>query len=388
MERTQKGEYHLLVKDLALCDHEMFFSQFRMSPTKFEELLSYVAPLIIKASEKREPIGPSERLCVTLRYLVTGDAQSTISLSYRISKTSVSRIIKETTDALWKVLSEREFIKAPSSEEEWVEIADQFERKWNFGNCIGAIDGKHVLMQAPPRSGSYFFNYKKTHSIVLMAVVNSNYQFTMVDIGDAGRQSDGGVFAVSNIGRALDEGLLNIPPPRRLYGDTKLFPFVLVGDEAFPLKEYLIKPYARASIKEKEQVANYRISRPRRVVENTFGICASRFRIFRRPIIASVDTVTSITKAVVALHNYLMHGREFGPKNDYYLEGFANGDWKKEHLKTNGLHPLPSVGAHNYSRDAKKIREEFRDYFWGAGSVPWQWEHISRTSDAKFITLS
>ena len=133
-----------------------------MSQTKFEEPLSYVAPLIIKASEKREPIGPSERLCVTLRYLVTGDAQSTMPLSYGISKTSVSRIIKETTDALWKVLSEREFFKAPSSEKEWVEIADQFERKWNFGNYIDAIDGKHVLMQAPPRSGSYFFNYKKT----------------------------------------------------------------------------------------------------------------------------------------------------------------------------------------------------------------------------------
>ena len=77
----------------------MFFSQFRMNPTKFEELLSYVAPLIMKASVKREPIGPSERLCVTLHYLVTGDAQSTISLSYHISKTSVGRIVKETTDA-------------------------------------------------------------------------------------------------------------------------------------------------------------------------------------------------------------------------------------------------------------------------------------------------
>ena len=147
----------------------------------------------------------------------------------RINKNSASRIIKDTTAALWKVLSERGFIKAPSSEGEWVEIADQFERKWNFGNRIGTIDGKHVLMQAPPRLGLYFFNYKETHSII------SNYQFIMVDIGDAGRQSDSGVFATSNIGRALDEGLINIPPPRCLYGDTKLFPFVLV-DPAFPLK--------------------------------------------------------------------------------------------------------------------------------------------------------
>ena len=59
------------------------------------------------------------------------------------------------------------------------------------------------------------------------------------------------------------------------------------------MKECLTKPHARVSIKEKEQITNYRISRPRRVIENTFGICPSRFRIFRRPIIASVDTVTS-----------------------------------------------------------------------------------------------
>ena len=131
-----------------------------------------------------------------------------------------------------------------------------------------------------------------------MAVVNSNYQFTIAEIGDEGRQSDGGLFEASNIGQALDEGLLNIPPPKRLYGDAKLFPFVLVGDKAFPLKEYLIKPYARVSIKEKEQVASYRISRPRRAAENTFGIWASRFRISRRPLIASVDTLTSITKAI------------------------------------------------------------------------------------------
>ena len=119
----------MLAKDFALCNHGMFFSEFRMNPTKFEELLSYVAPLIMKASEKTEPVGPSERLCVTLRYLVTGNAQSTISLRYRTSKTSVSRTVIETTDALCKVLLEREFIEAPSSKEELVKIADQLEKR-------------------------------------------------------------------------------------------------------------------------------------------------------------------------------------------------------------------------------------------------------------------
>ena len=163
-----------------------------MGPEKFEEILSYVAPKIIKCSVRREPIGPSKRLCVTLRYLVTGDAQTTIAAIYRMSRSSVSRIIKETSDALWSALVDNGYSKAPEKESDWLAIADDFERKWNFGNCIGAIDGKHVTMQAPARSGSQFFNYKKSHSIVLMAIVNANYEFILVDIGEAGKQSDGG----------------------------------------------------------------------------------------------------------------------------------------------------------------------------------------------------
>lgn len=92
---------------------------------------------------------------------------------------------------------------------------------------------------------------------------------------------DGGVFSSSYLGRALENDSLNIPEPRTLQRTNQKFPFVLVGDEAFPLKEYLMKPYAKTSLGEKQRVANYRISRARRQVENVFRICASRFRIFR-----------------------------------------------------------------------------------------------------------
>ena len=97
-------------------------------------------------------------------------------------------------------------------------------------------DGKHVVMQAPPRAGSVFYNYKDTHSIVLMAVVNSDYEFTIVDIGEAGRQSDGGVFANGQIGYAMNNNLLNLPTARKISQESsKEFPYVFVGDEAFPL---------------------------------------------------------------------------------------------------------------------------------------------------------
>ena len=278
LERNQKGEFHNLVKEMKLFDHEYFHKQFRMSPTTFEKLLSWVAPKIQKGStHMRETIGPEERLCVTLRYLATGDAQVTLAASYRISPSVVSRTIKETTITLWDVLLEQGYISAPNSKEDWKDVGNEFELQWDFPNCLGAIDGKHVTIQAPANTGSQFFNYKKSFSIVLMAVCDSNYKFLLVDIGEAGRQSDGGVYANSNLGYGINNKLLNFPEPCKIKGSNKTFPYVFVGDEAFALKDNLLKPYASATLNLERRIFNYRLSRARRTIENTFGILASVF---------------------------------------------------------------------------------------------------------------
>lgn len=117
------------------------------------------------------------------------------------------------------------FSTAPTTKEHWKKIAKEFETKWNFPHALGAIDGKHVVMQAPARSGSDYFNYKKTHSVVLLAVCNADYEFTLGDIGDAGRQSDGSVYANSFLGHATDNNLLQLPEaekPANLTHQTKL----------------------------------------------------------------------------------------------------------------------------------------------------------------------
>ena len=65
------------------------------------------------------------------------------------------------------------YVKMPSSASEWTKVAQKFEDRWNFPSCLGAIDGKHVTLRCPNKSGSMFYNYKGTYSVVLMAVADA-----------------------------------------------------------------------------------------------------------------------------------------------------------------------------------------------------------------------
>ena len=168
------------------------------------------------------------------------------------------------------------------TEEDWVRIEKGFRLKWHFPNCIGALDGKHVSIKSPPNSGSLFYNYKGFFSTVLMALVDANYRFIYVDIGEYGTNCDSNVFQFSSFGRKFLKNKLNIPDIKRLpdYNQEGPLPHVIVADEAFPLLHSLMRPYARVkgrTIPKDQAIFNYRLSRARLVVENAFGILAQRW---------------------------------------------------------------------------------------------------------------
>lgn len=97
-----------------------------------------------------------------------------------------------------------------ATEDIWRAIASRFWENWNFPNCLCAIDGKHVTIVSPAHSGSLFFNYNMTLSIVLLALADADYRFTFVQVGDFSRTSDSGVFSSSALGRAMEAKTLSL----------------------------------------------------------------------------------------------------------------------------------------------------------------------------------
>ena len=101
-----------------------------------------------------------------------------------MSSAIVSKIVPEICEAIWQELYETEM--SPPDQIKWHEIENGFAKRWDFPNCYGAIDGKHVTIQNPAKGDSLFHNYKGTFSVNLMALVDHEYRFTCVDIGDYG----------------------------------------------------------------------------------------------------------------------------------------------------------------------------------------------------------
>ena len=97
---------------------------------------------ITKQYAVREPISPRTRLEITLRYLASGDTMASVSYMFRVGNITVSKIISETCQVIWKELKEKVFFNPTA--DNWHKVATEFETLWNFPHCIGAVDGKHV----------------------------------------------------------------------------------------------------------------------------------------------------------------------------------------------------------------------------------------------------
>lgn len=184
-------------------------------------------------------------------------------------------------------------------------ISKDFYDKWDYPNCTGSIDGKHIRLRCLARSGSMFYNYKQFFSIVLLAVVDARYRFQMIDVGACGKDSDAGVFSNSPIYRGIENGSIHLPEDTQLPNSDDKSPSVFVGDEAFPLRTYLMRPYPRRRVQEDTAASyfNYRLSRARMTVECAFGISSARFRILLKSIETNVENSVHIVKAVCLLHN-------------------------------------------------------------------------------------
>ncbi|XP_052562833.1 uncharacterized protein LOC128092631 [Culex pipiens pallens] len=271
--------------------------------------------------------------------------------TFRIGVSTAAYIIRETCKALWITLKPTHM--PPPSMESFLNIAQDYWHLWDFPNCIGAIDGKHIRIQCPPKSGSMYFNYKKYFSVVLQAVADANCRFVTIEVGGFGKQSDGGTFSSSVLHELMRAGKLGIPPDAKLPGSNVSVPYVFVGDEAYPLLPNLLRPFSRRNCDEQGEYFNERLSKARKCVECAFGGINAKWRILWKPIETDVATAECITKAICVLHNVIID-----------LEGTAQMLEEVDDFERN-IRPNVARRSNRVNvSSGRVVRDKFSEFVW------------------------
>lgn len=280
--------------------------------------------------------------------------------SFRLGQTTLSTIIKEVCTVIWDKL--QTCLSLPATANDWMKIADGFEKHANFPHCIGSIDGKHIRLIQPADSGSMYYNYKHFFSLVLMAACDANYNFIYIDVGAYGKSSDSAIFQETELYKKLISNTLNIPEPLQISeNNPTLFPYVFIGDEAFGLSTNIMRPYGGNNLSAEKKFFNCRLSRARRYIECTFGILTNKWRIFHRPLNVHTELAKSIVRTCCVLHNFVRS-----------RDGYSYDDT----LTIMGFQTTTQQNFNRGGRAATTTRDNFTHYFVNENPLPWQNNYI------------
>ena len=172
-------------------------------------------------------------------------------MTYRVGHSATGKIVRRVCRAIWETLKEESF--PGLTEERWKEIAERFQMSSQFPSCLGATYGKHVRIRKPRMSGSLFYNYKNYFSVVLLAIVDTNYKFIYIDAGAFGKDSDRSIFERTDFCKKLENNELNIPKGQPLLGTVgPNTPYTFIGNEAFSLSQNVMRPYSGKVLSQKK----------------------------------------------------------------------------------------------------------------------------------------
>ena len=166
---------------------------------------------------------------------------------------------------------------------------------------MGAIDGKHVRIQKP-KNGSSFYNYEHTYSNILMAIAGPEYEWLYANVGSNGRVNNSGIWNKTSLLRGIQDGSFKLPTDENL-SNVEITPYIFLGDDAFVLKKFMMKPFPQQGLTGEKGIYNYRHSRARRISENLFRILANRWSVFLTIINLKPKYVEDVNFAALILHN-------------------------------------------------------------------------------------
>jgi hypothetical protein len=186
----------------------------------------------------------------------------------------------------------------------------RFEEWCGIPGVVGAIDGCHIVLNCPAEGKANYYNYKGSHSMLLIAVCDFDLRFINVSHGYTGRYNDVQAVKYSALYDHFEEKYTH-----GMHDNHKMIPGgMILGDAAFPSKPWLMTPYKymdRLNVTSTEYdqkfIYNFRHSSGRMVIEQAFGLLKGKWAILsNNRYHRHMDEFQVTLNACILLHNFLL----------------------------------------------------------------------------------
>lgn len=261
-----------------------FVLRFRLTRGQFETVLLSIGDQISHPTGKSAAITAEQQLLVTLRFFANGSFYSIVGDAHGLSKASICRCIRRCVTAINGNLC-AQYIQWPDNNG----LAQSFFNVAGMPAVCGCIDGTHIKLDGPQENEEQYINRHGDHSINAMCVCGPNRKFYYVSARWPGSVNDARVLRNSSLAQRFENGWRPFPNA------------ILLGDSAYPLKEWIIPPILNPNGLAEERF-NRAHKSTRRLIENAFGILKERFSCLHG-LRVQPDYACQIFKACCILHN-------------------------------------------------------------------------------------
>lgn len=211
-----------------------------------------------------ETIPPEKILAIGLYRLACGNSYVSIAPVFNVGKSTIIEAVQDVVNVLYD--RQNQYIKFPATIAETTECIATFQRtRSELPNVVGTIDGTHIPIIAPRVDAVDYFNRYQQHDMIVQGVVNGTGKFIDAVAGFPGSAHDARVLRNSDIYQEAENGNILQAPLVNIDGND-IAP-CLVGDRAYPLAPWLIKPFPQGTNDPDEKTFNKELSRARVVVE-------------------------------------------------------------------------------------------------------------------------
>ncbi|KAF9800174.1 hypothetical protein SFRURICE_002860, partial [Spodoptera frugiperda] len=253
----------------------------------------------------------AEFILIALAFYASGSYQNLIGQSalHNVSQITVSRSIKEVTEALNKIY--HKYIKWPTQSDERNIIKVKFYQKFGFPGILGCIDGTHVAILRPHIHEERYYNRKGFHSLNVMIICDSDLNILCVDASTPGSAHDSTVWQSHPLSLHLKQITENT--------NEQVF---LLGDSGYPLRKTMMTPILNTIEGTPQHHYYVKHVTARNTVERCIGVLKARFRclLVARTLHYSPTTAGKIVNACCVLHNIANTAREPLPSDEVYEE--------------------------------------------------------------------